>query len=159
MGAVPGSLCWKKQRRHLEGAWGHCHTHGGLHPPSPKCPKILTGTGGCCRPALGCEGNMLRPFPWHIPCQCPFNFLFGAIPAPLRPPPGLTIRSLRHHPRAGSRRRDAPKSRIPSGETHGCPCAGTNVTVAVTAAGLGVSLLPSRCRGVCREIVPGEPNK
>lgn len=36
MGAVPGSLCWKKQRQHLEGAWGPCHTHGGLHPPPQK---------------------------------------------------------------------------------------------------------------------------
>lgn len=51
MEAVAGSLCWKKHWQHLEGARGHRHTHGGLHPAPKNAPKaslepVRAGHGG-----------------------------------------------------------------------------------------------------------------
>lgn len=138
----------------------------GAAPHPKKCPKSLPGAGSCwtrrCRPALGSEGKRLQSFPWHIPCRCPFNSRFGTIPEPLRPP--RPDNSQSHPPPEGwipawgCPQSPHPPSPSPGG-THGCPCTGTSDRVAVAAAGLGVSLLPSRSRGVCREIVIGEPNK
>lgn len=115
MGAIPGSLCLKKRWQHPEGTRGHCHTHGGMLPPSKKCPKIPAGAGGCCCPALGSEGNRLWSFPWHIPCHYPFNSLFGTIPDPLRPPsPDPTIRTQGlDDPAVGTSRNPASLCPIP----------------------------------------------
>lgn len=94
MGAVPGSLCWKKQWQHFEGMRGHCHTHWELHPPQkmPKKPRWSLWV------LLPCPGERRKqattlPLAHSLPTSLipslgikfP-NSLFGTIPEPLRPP-------------------------------------------------------------------------
>lgn len=81
MGAVPGSLCWKKQWQHLEGARGHCHTHGGLHSSPKNIQKASLEPVGAAAPPWGAKGTGCSSSPGNVPLIT----FFGTIPVPLRP--------------------------------------------------------------------------
>lgn len=140
MGAVPGSLCWKKQPERARGHW-HALSHprgAAFHPK--KCPK---------KPRWSRELHWAAKETGCIPS--PGTFVAGAPLIPLLAPSQSHSDPPRPH---NSQSPPPPKGRIPTwgrpqtphppGDTHGCPCTGTGATVAVPAAGLGVSPLPSR---------------